>query len=1132
MFKKSLCLLLIILMLCSTFPATVLAETLTDNISAEKVSNEELNEPKLDDMRQNEEILSNKIERRNNIKEKDEIKKEKIFNKKNYEETDDTKMSTMSFESAVPITIGQVVEDSIQTPGEVDYFSFTPAQSDTYIIYTKGNIDTVGKLYEGDNYLDDNDDGGTDNNFAIVYNLVAGKTYNVEVELYDNNETGDYSITVEKCDTKDISGLVSLPNSEVAPTGGIEVRIYVSGDAWAYETVNIEEGKNSATYSITVPITEEIHDYYVYYSIYSENADYVHRGYYNTTNTVYKSKDKTYININQNNTTNINLELNQGIPISGQVFLPNEEVVSREQGICLDIDADGDYYFSDSVTIHKNQNYASYTVVVPNTGKKEEYEIGYDLDDNDITDYVRQQDDIRTIIVNGNAIDNIDITLIPGVSITGTISLPEGEVAPAEGTYIIISAMGDSYYSTEITIDSGQNYANYILTVPEPSESDAYKIRYYSWELDESKYIDTGYYSITGTVENSEDATLVEVHTEKIMGIDLDIITTNLIYEGYVHPNETNIEFRLWGSFLEEDIDTLVIRDLDTSEDVVSSWERRSSGDHWGYEFRSYRCQIKSIYNNGNGLKENKTYQIELTRDNDTVSTSLITVYEPIIECIDTHEISTDSNKIFIAIESDDIQDIYDNNPLFKLVNEQGKTVYEEVSKFEIGHDNYLKFQLVNATELQNGDYLYLRPQIDNSLYLSEIETHKFYKRNGSIIINNDWEKFKESIEDTSNQNYKFVFYGYNILDKEYTVSLKNKNGELITTLTETGEMDENGLIERIVFKADKNIVPQGDYDIWFAELGGRGTYHIDRDTSTQDKPILKNITEYYGVIQGIAENSDEIRIECMDGTLLKTPERFSTSKYVNRAEMSKIIANAINIDSYDSQEVHYLDIDNNHWAADSIKSVSIEGIMSGYGDGTFRPQACITRAELAKIIYEAFDIPYYQASEPMFPDVPGWAREAVESLANAGLINGYPDGTFRPDGGVHIDEAITVIIRAMGIDESNLLWPTGYITVAYEYGLFDGVTDVFSAYTVGVDQVRVKAIKENGTSAELVVDITYRDCDFNKDGEINLTDLNDISYHYGTVLGDGNFDEKYDLNSDGIVNIYDLVIVASQINQ
>ena len=112
------------------------------------------------------------------------------------------------------------------------------------------------------------------------------------------------------------------------------------------------------------------------------------------------------------------------------------------------------------------------------------------------------------------------------------------------------------------------------------------------------------------------------------------------------------------------------------------------------------------------------------------------------------------------------------------------------------------------------------------------------------------------------------------------------------------------------------------------------------------------------------------------------------------------------------------------HWAEKFAAELSARGIMSGYPDGSFKGEASITRAELAKTIMEAIEIK--SAAGKTFTDVSSasWYAEYVSAAAGAGIINGYEDGSFGPDMAVNRQDAVLMLYRALG---KVIDLPTGY---------------------------------------------------------------------------------------------------------
>ena len=96
-------------------------------------------------------------------------------------------------------------------------------------------------------------------------------------------------------------------------------------------------------------------------------------------------------------------------------------------------------------------------------------------------------------------------------------------------------------------------------------------------------------------------------------------------------------------------------------------------------------------------------------------------------------------------------------------------------------------------------------------------------------------------------------------------------------------------------------------------------------------------------------------------------------------------------------------DIDENTTAGQAVTELVKLGIINGYEDGTFRPDNTITRGEIAKIIITFMNLQgaAYDTVPSGFPDVDSvnhWAKKYIKLAADQKIVNGYPDGTFLPD--------------------------------------------------------------------------------------------------------------------------------------
>ena len=108
-------------------------------------------------------------------------------------------------------------------------------------------------------------------------------------------------------------------------------------------------------------------------------------------------------------------------------------------------------------------------------------------------------------------------------------------------------------------------------------------------------------------------------------------------------------------------------------------------------------------------------------------------------------------------------------------------------------------------------------------------------------------------------------------------------------------------------------------------------------------------------------------------------------------------------------------DVEADYWAYDYIMELSGKGIINGYGDGTFRPESNITRAELTAVICRAMGPAEPDApSAAVFADVRAgeWYSPYIAWASGAGYVTGYPDGTFLPDENITREDICVILAR------------------------------------------------------------------------------------------------------------------------
>ena len=183
-------------------------------------------------------------------------------------------------------------------------------------------------------------------------------------------------------------------------------------------------------------------------------------------------------------------------------------------------------------------------------------------------------------------------------------------------------------------------------------------------------------------------------------------------------------------------------------------------------------------------------------------------------------------------------------------------------------------------------------------------------------------------------------------------------------------------------------------------------TYH----PSTPSKPTL-NTGDHYAYVMGYP-----------DGTVRPNGS-------ITRAEVSAILFRLLSDktrDEYFTTESSFTDVKAGAWYNNSIATLEKAGVIVDTAKGgAFRPNEAITRAELAAMLAQFSDAKPVKGVK--FSDVSAehWAYEAIAIAAKMGWIEGYPDGTFRPDATITRAEMMTLVNRALErvpSDEDHLL--------------------------------------------------------------------------------------------------------------
>jgi len=141
----------------------------------------------------------------------------------------------------------------------------------------------------------------------------------------------------------------------------------------------------------------------------------------------------------------------------------------------------------------------------------------------------------------------------------------------------------------------------------------------------------------------------------------------------------------------------------------------------------------------------------------------------------------------------------------------------------------------------------------------------------------------------------------------------------------------------------------------------------------------------------------------------------FQPDATITRAEFTTVVVKAFNLTNSNGKV--FTDT-SGHWAKDYIATATAAGIVGGYNDNVFGPNDPVTREQMAAMVVKAANLTV-AAAENQFADssgIAGWAQKAVATAVNNQIIRGYPDNTFKPGGKATRAEAVTVIVNALNL--------------------------------------------------------------------------------------------------------------------
>ena len=223
------------------------------------------------------------------------------------------------------------------------------------------------------------------------------------------------------------------------------------------------------------------------------------------------------------------------------------------------------------------------------------------------------------------------------------------------------------------------------------------------------------------------------------------------------------------------------------------------------------------------------------------------------------------------------------------------------------------------------------------------------------------------------------------------------------------------------------NIESNDLYAIWTKNSGGSGGGgRKPTVTIPDDVPTGLNGDDHYAYIVGYPNGNVE------------------PNGNITRAEVATIFFRLLTEEvrtANSTQSNSLSDVTRGQWFNHAVSTLSSMGIVKGHNDGTFAPNAPITRAEFAAIAAR-FDDKNTDTSSKFTDIASHWAKNEIGIAANKGWINGYPDDTFRPNQYITRAEAMTLVNRVLNrlpenssdLLDSMIKWPDNSDASAWYY--------------------------------------------------------------------------------------------------
>jgi hypothetical protein len=192
-------------------------------------------------------------------------------------------------------------------------------------------------------------------------------------------------------------------------------------------------------------------------------------------------------------------------------------------------------------------------------------------------------------------------------------------------------------------------------------------------------------------------------------------------------------------------------------------------------------------------------------------------------------------------------------------------------------------------------------------------------------------------------------------------------------------------------------------------------------------KPGPSHSGIYIGNGKFISATSGGITIDDMNSPYYWAPRYLGAKRYIDdRVEKEEQTKQKTEATEKEPQpdplpDGEYYDVPDSYWANNKITALGKQNIINGYSDDTFRPHKTITRAEVAQVLANYFDLNTSNTNVPFSDVAPDfWGTGAIRAVYDAGYIKGYKDGTFGPNQPITREEVAALFTRVFNFENAN----------------------------------------------------------------------------------------------------------------